>query len=100
MEPHTSRRTADDEDGRESKETRRPVIDRSVLIVIVVVIVTWSIGVIEGVVGCLVYQHVSFSHMQMLAVEMENQRLKDKVADMEKRLPFSPAAPQAASPAP
>lgn len=96
MEPHASRRTADDEDGRELKETGRPVIDRSVLIVIVVVIVTWSIGVIEGVVGCLVYQHVSFSHMQMLAVEMENQRLKDKVADMEKRLPLSPAA----SPAP
>lgn len=96
MEPHASRRTADDEDGREPKETGRPVIDRSVLIVIVVVIVTWSIGVIEGVVGCLVYQHVSFSHMQMLAVEMENQRLKEKVADMEKRLPLSPTV----SPAP
>jgi hypothetical protein len=96
VEPHASRRTADDEDGRELKETGRPVIDRSVLIVIVVVIVTWSIGVIEGVVGCLVYQHVSFSHMQMLAVEMENQRLKEKVADMEKRLPLSPTV----SPAP
>lgn len=100
METHTSRRTVDGEGARESKETERPVIDRSVLIVIIVVIVTWSVGVIEGVVGCLVYQHVSFSHMQMLAVEMENQRLKEKIADMEKRLPLNTAAPPAASPAP
>lgn len=82
-----SRKGGDEEDSSREGRASKPAIDRTVLIVIVVIILMWSVGVIEGVIGCLVYQHISVSQVQVMELEMENKRLKDKIESLERKPP-------------